>query len=58
MKANLSNWQDSDLISAAEKYEKENRRDSSFYKEIVAELDLRYLQAKDMENFQALEMLK
>ncbi len=58
MKANLSNWQDSDLIAAAEKYEKENRRDSSFYKEIVAELDLRYLQAKDMENFQALEMLK
>ncbi len=58
MKANLSNWQDSDLIATAEKYEKENRRDSSFYKEIVSELDFRFLQAKDLENFQALEMLK
>ena len=58
MKANLSNWQDSDLVAAAEKYEKENRRDSSFYMEIVSELDLRFLQAKDSENFLAIEMLK
>lgn len=55
---NLSNWQDSDLVAAAEKYEKENRRDSSFYMEIVSELDLRFLQTKDSENFQALKMLK
>lgn len=46
MKANLSNWQDSDLVSAAEKYEKENQRDSSFYKEIISELEIRYQQSR------------
>lgn len=58
MKANLSDWHDSDLVAAAENYEKENRRDSSFYNEIVRELDFRFMQAKDAENFLALEMLK
>lgn len=42
MKADLSNWQDSDLVLAAEKYEKENRRDSSFYHDVISELEIRY----------------
>ena len=54
MKAKLSNWQDSDLIAAAEKYEKENRRDSSFYKEIISKLEIRYQQRRK----EILELMK